>query len=110
MRIGLVASVAVTVGLGPVQEQDAFAAARDRMVERHWAERGIKDPRVPGAVRTVPRHRFVSPEAQHLADEDESIPIGGGQTITPPFDVAFLTEGLAPTAHDRDYEVGTGSS
>jgi protein-L-isoaspartate(D-aspartate) O-methyltransferase len=79
------------------------------MVERHLAERGIKDPRVLEAFRMVPRHRFVPPEAQRLAYEDESIPIGEGQTITPPFDVAFMTEALAPKPTDRVYEVGTGS-
>ena len=71
---------------------------RDRMVQRHLVERGIKDPRVLEAFRTVPRHRFVPPRSQRLAYEDESIPIGEGQTITPPFDVAFMTEALRAQA------------
>jgi protein-L-isoaspartate(D-aspartate) O-methyltransferase len=88
---------------------DPTAAARARMVERHLAERGIQDERVLDAFRTVPRHRFVPQEAQRLAYEDESIPIGEGQTITPPYDVAFMTEALQPRPTDRVYEVGTGS-
>lgn len=90
-------------------QDDPTASARDRMVERHLAERGIKDKRVLEAFRTVPRHEFIRPEARHLAYEDESIPIGEGQTITPPFDVAFMTEALAPRPEDKIYEVGTGS-
>src|SRR5207253_5217404 len=61
------------------------------------------------AFRTVPRHLFVPPESRRLAYEDESIPIGEGQTITPTYDVAFITEALQPTPTDRVYEVGTGS-
>jgi protein-L-isoaspartate(D-aspartate) O-methyltransferase len=67
----------------PKESTDFYAAARNKMVERHLAERGIKDPRVLEAFRTVP--------------------------ITPPFDVAFMTEVLAPKPTERIYEVGTGS-
>jgi protein-L-isoaspartate(D-aspartate) O-methyltransferase len=88
---------------------DEYAAARHRMVERHLVERGVKDPRVLEAFRTVPRHKFLPPESQRLAYEDESLPIGEGQTITPPFDVAFMTEALGPKPTDKVYEVGTGS-
>ncbi|RUL89293.1 protein-L-isoaspartate(D-aspartate) O-methyltransferase [Tautonia sociabilis] len=93
----------------PEAEDDPFAAARARMVQRHLVERGIKDERVLEAFRTVPRHRFVPEEYQRLSYEDESIPIGEGQTITPPFDVAFMTEVLEPKETDTVYEVGTGS-
>jgi protein-L-isoaspartate(D-aspartate) O-methyltransferase len=99
--------------LVPAQEaaaaDDPYAAARNRMVDRHLVERGIKDPRVLDAFRTVPRHRFVLPEHLRLAYEDESLPIGEGQTITPTYDVAFMTEALQPKETDRVYEVGTGS-
>jgi protein-L-isoaspartate(D-aspartate) O-methyltransferase len=79
------------------------------MVERHLVDRGIKNPRVLDAFRTVPRHRFLAPKTQRLAYDDESIPIGEGQTITPPYDVAFMTEVLDPKPSDKVYEVGTGS-
>lgn len=90
-------------------EEDLNTAARNRMVDRHLVERGIKDPRVLEAFRTVPRHRFLPPDSQRLAYEDESIPIGEGQTITPTYDVAFMTEALQPKPTDKVYEVGTGS-
>ncbi len=88
---------------------DPTAAARNRMVQRHLIERGLKNPRVLDAFRTVPRHRFLPPKTQRQAYDDESIPIGEGQTITPPYDVAFMTEVLDPKPTDRVYEVGTGS-
>jgi protein-L-isoaspartate(D-aspartate) O-methyltransferase len=90
-------------------DDDPTAPARRRMVQRHLVERGIKDPRVLDAFRTVPRHKFLPPETRRMAYDDESIPIGEGQTITPPFDVAFMTEALQPKPTDRVYEVGTGS-
>jgi protein-L-isoaspartate(D-aspartate) O-methyltransferase len=114
-RITLSLAVAAMVGIGlgtrgdEPEPADPTATARNRMVERHLADRGIKDKRVLQAFRTVPRHRFIPPESRRLAYDDESIPIGEGQTITPPFDVAFMTEQLQPKPTDKIYEVGTGS-
>jgi protein-L-isoaspartate(D-aspartate) O-methyltransferase len=96
-------------GSGATSTEDPTAPARKRMVQRHLVERGIKNPRVLDAFRTVPRHRFLPPKTQRQAYDDESIPIGEGQTITPPFDVAFMTEVLDPKPTDRVFEVGTGS-
>ena len=90
-------------------KQDPLVKARNRMVERHLVERGIKDERVLAAFREVPRHLFVPESDRRLAYEDESIPIGEGQTITPVYDVAFMTEALGLKASERVYEVGTGS-
>ena len=92
-----------------IRTRNPTAPARKRMVQRHLVERGIKNKRVLDAFRTVPRHRFLPPKSQRLAYDDESIPIGEGQTITPPYDVAFMTEVLDPKPTDRVYEVGTGS-
>jgi protein-L-isoaspartate(D-aspartate) O-methyltransferase len=88
---------------------DPTARPRARMVQRHLVERGIKNPRVLDAFRTVPRHKFLAPGTDRQAYDDESIPIGEGQTITPPYDVAFMTEILDPKPTDVVYEVGTGS-
>jgi protein-L-isoaspartate(D-aspartate) O-methyltransferase len=102
-----------TSGAAPAKvdnrNSDPTAAARNRMVQRHLVERGLKNPRVLEAFRTVPRHLFLPPKTQRQAYDDESIPIGEGQTITPPYDVAFMTEVLDPKPTDRVYEVGTGS-
>jgi protein-L-isoaspartate(D-aspartate) O-methyltransferase len=90
-------------------DADPTAHARNRMVDRHLVDRGIKNPRVLEAFRTVPRHKFLPPKTRRQAYDDESIPIGEGQTITPPYDVAFMTEVLDPKPTDKVYEVGTGS-
>jgi protein-L-isoaspartate(D-aspartate) O-methyltransferase len=89
--------------------EDPTAPARRRMVQRHLVEGGIKNPRVLDAFRTVPRHKFLPPKTRRQAYDDESIPIGEGQTITPPYDVAFMTEVLDPKPTDKVYEVGTRS-
>jgi protein-L-isoaspartate(D-aspartate) O-methyltransferase len=91
------------------ESADPTAAPRNRMVQMHLVERGIKNKRVLDAFRTVPRHRFVPLPSRARAYDDESIPIGEAQTITPPYDVAFMTEVLDPKPTDRVYEVGTGS-
>jgi protein-L-isoaspartate(D-aspartate) O-methyltransferase len=88
---------------------DPMAEARERMVQRHLVERGIKDERVLQAFRTVPRHEFVPESSARLAYEDSSIAIGESQTITPPYDVAFMTEALAPKPTDKILEIGSGS-
>jgi protein-L-isoaspartate(D-aspartate) O-methyltransferase len=90
-------------------DADPYAQRRNRMVDLHLAERGIKNKRVLDAFRTVPRHKFLPPGTRRQAYDDESIPIGEGQTITPPYDVAFMTEILDPKPTDVVYEVGTGS-
>lgn len=112
--VGLLVAALLVVGITtqgqePSGADDPYEPARKRMVERHLVERGVKDPAVLSAFRTVPRHRFLPPESRRLAYDDESIPIGEGQTITAPYDVAFMTEALQPKPTDRVYEVGTGS-
>ena len=79
------------------------------MVTRHLEKNGIKNPRVLEAFRTVPRHRFLPPNSQRLAYDDESIPIGEGQTISQPYIVAIMLKHLALQPADRVLEVGTGS-
>src|SRR5262249_19091858 len=110
MALGVV--LTATSGRGdppPGAKDDPTAAQRNRMVQRHLAERGIKDPRVLEAFRTVPRHRFLPPETHRQAYDDESTPRGEGQRTPPPFDVAFMTESLQPKPTYKVYEVGTGS-
>jgi protein-L-isoaspartate(D-aspartate) O-methyltransferase len=91
------------------ESEDPFARLRNRMVERHLVGRGIKNPRVLEVFRTVPRHKFLPRQSQRRGYEDESIPIAEGQTLTAPYDVAYMTEILNPKPTDRVYEVGTGS-
>lgn len=90
-------------------EESVYAEARGRMVRDQLAARGIRDPRVLGAMGRVPRHELVPAAVRDQAYADRPLPIGHGQTISQPYIVAFMTEALAPQPTDRVLEVGTGS-
>ena len=87
----------------------AYQAERNRMVEEQITARGVKDPRVLAALRSVPRHEFVPPEIRHQAYGDFAIPIGEAQTISQPYMVARMSELLEITGTERVLEIGTGS-
>lgn len=79
------------------------------MVRRQIEARGVADPNVLEAMRTVPRHAFV-PQAQRAnAYEDRPLYIGHGQTISQPYIVAFMTEALELEPNSVVLEIGTGS-
>jgi protein-L-isoaspartate(D-aspartate) O-methyltransferase len=86
-----------------------WARQRDTMVRRTIEARGVKDPRVLAAMRSVPRHAFVPEPERRRAYVDDPLPIGYGQTISQPYIVALMTEAVAPTPSDRCLEIGTGS-
>jgi protein-L-isoaspartate(D-aspartate) O-methyltransferase len=71
---------------------DHFGQARERMVETQIISRGVTDPLVVHAMRTVPRHLFVPSERRRNAHTDGALPIGYGQTISQPYMVAMMTE------------------
>jgi protein-L-isoaspartate(D-aspartate) O-methyltransferase len=79
------------------------------MVEDQIERRGITDPAVLAAMRTVPRHRFVPPDQASAAYDDRALPIGFGQTISQPYVVAYMTQALQLAPAHRVLEVGTGS-
>jgi protein-L-isoaspartate(D-aspartate) O-methyltransferase len=84
-----------------------FETARANLIE-HLA-REIRDRRVLAAMARVPRECFVQPEARHQAYEDHPLPIGLDQTISQPYIVALMTQGLDLTGNERVLEIGTGS-
>ncbi|MBC7364391.1 MAG: protein-L-isoaspartate(D-aspartate) O-methyltransferase [Candidatus Aminicenantes bacterium] len=79
------------------------------MVEFQIKRRGIRDPKVLEAMLKVPRHLFVPEQMKELAYGDEPLPIGEGQTISQPYIVAYMTEALKLTGHEKVLEIGTGS-
>ena len=79
------------------------------MVRDQIEARGVGDPRVLEAMRTVPRHLFVPEDARPWAYRDHPLAIGYRQTISQPFIVALMTELLAPEAGHKVLEIGTGS-
>jgi len=86
-----------------------YQKARERMVERQIARRGIDSPRVLEAFRSVPRHLFVPQNKREFAYSDGPLPIGRGQTISQPYIVAYMTEALELQGEERVLEIGTGS-
>ena len=79
------------------------------MIHQQLVLRGIRDPRVLDAMRTVPRHEFVPEKLRASAYEDRPLPIGRGQTISQPYIVAYMAEALELRGGERVLEVGSGS-
>jgi len=94
---------------GWAQTRSELEWARNRMVDEEIVAAGVKDPRVIQAMRTTPRHEFVSLAQRKYAYYDMALPIGFKQTISPPFVVAYMTEQLDPQPTDKVLEIGTGS-
>jgi protein-L-isoaspartate(D-aspartate) O-methyltransferase len=88
---------------------DDYAAQRTAMVAEQIQARGVRDPRVLEAMRTVPRHEFVPETLRALAYSDSPLEIGLGQTISQPFIVAYMTEALGLLPEHKVLEIGTGS-
>jgi protein-L-isoaspartate(D-aspartate) O-methyltransferase len=95
---------------------------RRRAARRDWAvaqleERGVRDPDVLRAMRSVPRERFVPADLSAHAYDDGALPIGNGQTISQPYVVAIMTQALGLAAWSAAHggaqaivlDVGTGS-
>ena len=80
-----------------------------RMVDAHLARRGIADPKVLDAFRSVSREAFVPEDLSEFAYEDAPLPIGEGQTISQPYIVALTIQELGLHGGERVLEVGTGS-
>jgi protein-L-isoaspartate(D-aspartate) O-methyltransferase len=81
---------------------------RKKLVET-IRNKGIRDERILEAIGTIPRHLFMDSGFINFSYKDQAFPIGGGQTISQPYTVAFQTELLEVRARDRVLEIGTGS-
>ena len=79
------------------------------MVANQIAARGLTDPELLRAFRTVPRHLFVDVPGAY---SDQALPLTEGQTISQPYVVAFMTDAARPAGGWRGakvLEIGTGS-
>ncbi len=103
-RVALLACFAFFLAAGGGQEM----REREEMARQLEAQ-GIRDRRVLDAMRTVPRHRFVSEVLRREAYSDRPLPIGRGQTISQPHVVALMAEALKLEGGERVLEVGSGS-
>jgi protein-L-isoaspartate(D-aspartate) O-methyltransferase len=90
-------------------DQAPFTAERLSMVEQQLRRRGIHDERVLQAMRTVPRHEFVSPGMAAEAYADHPVPIGEQQTTSQPYIIAATLQAAQIKPTDRVLEIGAGS-
>lgn len=79
------------------------------LTTEHIEHRGIRNPEVIRAMRSVPRHEFVPSELMHAAYNDTPLDIGFGVTISQPYIVAAMSELLELRRQHRVLEIGTGS-
>jgi len=79
------------------------------MIREQIVARGVRDPRVLDAIRSVPRDLFVPRHLRGDAFEDSPLPLERGQTISQPFIVALMTELLQLRGGEKVLEIGTGS-
>jgi len=87
----------------------AASEARRALVARLQKLGLLRDPRLAAAFASVPRHLFVPSTYAGEAYGDHSLPIGEGQTITQPANVARSVELVDPRQGARLLEIGTGS-
>jgi len=78
-------------------------------IDDQLRHRGIHDERVLAAMARVPRELFVREDLREFAYEDAALPLAHGQTVSQPFVVAFICQGLALAGDERVLDVGTGS-
>ncbi|HEY0627509.1 MAG TPA: protein-L-isoaspartate(D-aspartate) O-methyltransferase [Allosphingosinicella sp.] len=83
--------------------------AREKMVERQIAARGISDRSLLEAMRSVPREAFVPEHLIEFAYEDSPLPIESDQTISQPYIVALMIEAAEIGKGDKVLEIGAGS-
>lgn len=69
----------------------------------------LKSPRIIKAFRNIKRADFLPEDKKNLAELNEALPIGYGQTISQPLVVAFMLELLEPKLGDKILDIGSGS-
>jgi len=77
----------------------------EKLIEKGY----LKTPRIISAFRKIKRSDFLPEKLKNLAELDEPLPIGFGQTISQPLTVAFMLELLQPKKGDKILDVGSGS-
>ena len=77
----------------------------DSLIKEGW----LKTPRIIEAFKRIKRIDFLPDEIKNLAELNEALSIGFGQTISQPLVVAFMIEKLEPKPGDKILDIGSGS-
>lgn len=80
-------------------------ALLDDLIKRGW----LKTEKIIKAFEAIKRVDFLPENVKDLAELNEALPIGWGQTISQPLVVAFMLELLKPEKGDKILDVGSGS-
>lgn len=75
------------------------------LISQGW----LKTPRIIEAFRKIKRGDFLPKKLEDLAELNEALPIGFGQTISQPLVVVFMIEQLEPQPGEKILDVGSGS-
>ena len=89
---------------------DPFAEARNRMVDSQVRPNRVIDPRITGAMRRLPRERFLPPGLASLAYADEDVPLGNGRVLMQPMAIARLVQLAAPMRGEQALVVAPASA
>jgi protein-L-isoaspartate(D-aspartate) O-methyltransferase len=79
------------------------------LVEKLIAEGWLKTERIIKAFKKIKRVDFLPESLKNLAEVNEALPIGFGQTISQPLVVAFMLELLQPREGEKILDIGSGS-
>jgi len=59
-------------------DEESYRQAREAMAAQQIEARGVKNPLVLKAMRSVPRHEFIPADMRAMAYDDRPLPIGQG--------------------------------
>ena len=82
-----------------------FAQARDQMVESQVRTNDVTDPRILGAMRTLPRERFAPAHKKTLAYGELELEVAPGRVLMRPRDLAKLVHALGAEGGERGLEI-----
>jgi protein-L-isoaspartate(D-aspartate) O-methyltransferase len=85
-----------------------YADARNHMVDSQLRPNKVTDARVLGAMRALPRERFLPPALAALAYADEDVTLPGGRCLMEPMVLARLVQLADPGPGERVLVVGAG--
>ncbi|XOB40521.1 MAG: protein-L-isoaspartate O-methyltransferase [Candidatus Nealsonbacteria bacterium] len=77
----------------------------NNLIQQGW----LKTPKIIKAFKEIKRIDFLPEDSKNLAELNEPLPIGYGQTISQPLVVAFMIEHLQPKQGHKILDIGSGS-
>jgi protein-L-isoaspartate(D-aspartate) O-methyltransferase len=77
----------------------------DSLIQEGW----LKTEKYIEAFKKIKRANFLPDDSRDLAELNEALPIGFGQTISQPLVVAFMLELLEPKEGEKILDIGSGS-